>query len=113
MVTRDSTLSYTFKAVRGDSSILVKYKRLQYRINIQATNGTISINNNFSPIATVYFDSNIQVNYQPNLGFSLDSIFINGRYDSMVTRDSTLSYTFKAVRGDSSILVVLNVCNIR
>ena len=78
---------------------------MQYQIIIQAINGTISINNNFSPIATAYFDSNIQVKYMPNLGFSLDSIFINGRYDSMFTRDSINSYTFKTVRGDSSILV--------
>ncbi|MDI9338802.1 MAG: hypothetical protein QM539_10325, partial [Alphaproteobacteria bacterium] len=86
--TNDSLYAYTFNNVTDDSYILVKFKRKTFRVSVLAQYGNIRAVNNTTPIATVYFDSNLQVKYTPNTGVLLDSIFINGRYDSMVTRDS-------------------------
>ena len=50
----------------------------------------------------------LRINYQPNIGYILDSVIVNNRRIKNY-RDSISGYTFRNVRGDSSILVVYKV----
>ena len=49
------------------------------------------------------------IKYEPNIGFKLDSIYINDMYNSEITIDSINSYTFKNINGDSSIKVIFKL----
>ncbi|MCX8480619.1 MAG: hypothetical protein ORN58_01740, partial [Sediminibacterium sp.] len=50
--------------------------------------------------------NNIRVTYRPNCGHYLDSVYINGVYDSAVTKDSVQGYTFVNVGLNISIKAV-------
>ncbi len=101
-ITKDSTLSYTFRNIRKNDSILVVYKAYpKFKVTTNVTNGTIT-----STTGMLDSGSNFTVTYQPNQNYILDSIYINNVYDSAITKDSTLKYTFKNIRKDSSIRVV-------
>ncbi|MCX8472581.1 MAG: fibronectin type III domain-containing protein, partial [Sediminibacterium sp.] len=100
-VTQDSTRQYTFKNIRGDSSIAVKYRAFpKYNIYTSVKNGMIT--------DTSLIDStrDFTVTYNNNPFFLIDSIFINGNYSSRISQDSISHYTFYNIRGDSSIRVV-------
>ena len=60
---------------------------------------------------TAYLDagSDFVVTYTNKNGYLLDSIYINGMYSAVASKDSTTQYTFRDVRADSSIKVVYKI----
>jgi hypothetical protein len=91
----DSTASYTVKNVRADSSIHAYFSINKYTVTSAATNGTIAP----TPSASVNYGSDQAFTYLPTLGYHFDSVVVSG----VKHTDSTVSYTVKNVRADSSI----------
>ncbi|MDI9337702.1 MAG: fibronectin type III domain-containing protein [Alphaproteobacteria bacterium] len=99
-ITRDSISAYTFKNILGDSSIKVVYKLKQFTIHIEVVNGTIS------GLNQVKYNENILIQFRPTIGYGLDSIYINGIYNNILSMSGVTSYRFDNVKADSSIKVV-------
>ncbi|MCX8472840.1 MAG: fibronectin type III domain-containing protein, partial [Sediminibacterium sp.] len=81
------------------SSIIVLDTNLR-KISTNSVNGTITND------TIVYYRNNARITYKPNIGYILDSIYINNNYVSQISADSINNYTFLNVLGDSSIKVV-------
>ena len=98
----DSLLSYTFYNVLADSSIRVVFKILKFTVTASSGN-----HGNINPAGSnvVNYNTSIRYFYNADIGYQLDSVFINGIFN----KDSTTSYTFKNIRGDSTIKVVFKI----
>ena len=72
-------------------------------VKSRALNGVISAD------TTIALGGFRIIKYEPNIGFKLDSIYINDMYNSEITIDSINSYTFKNINGDSSIKVIFKL----
>ena len=101
----DSTSSYTFDSVKSNQTIFVKFKQ-NNNFKLVKTN---SINGKISQDTLIELGGNRIVNYEPNQGYVLDSIFINDNYNYIASRDSVNSYTFGNINGDSSIKVIYKI----
>ena len=101
----DSTTSYTFDSVKSNQTIFVKFK-INNNFKLVKTN---SINGKISQDTLIELGGNRIVNYEPNQGYVLDSIFINDNYNYIASRDSVNSYTFRSINGDSSIKVIYKI----
>ncbi len=73
-----------------------------YNITTTAVNGTISSNTSVSS------GTNYRITFVANVGYYLDSIFINNIFDSAITADSTLGYSFNNILANKSIKVVFS-----
>ncbi|MDI9336809.1 MAG: T9SS type A sorting domain-containing protein [Alphaproteobacteria bacterium] len=93
----DSVNSYTIKKIRGDSSIRVIFKNQTFTITARAGEGG-SISPQGDTI--IKYDSNIQYNIVPDIGYLIDSVFVN---DSFAT--SATNYRFDSVRANQMIRV--------
>ena len=91
----DSTNSYTFYNVTGDSSIQVYFKIDTFIITTNYNNGGSINPAGFNKIT--YFDSLVYT-ITPNIGYYLDSLFID---NNLITNLS--SYTFKNILKNTSI----------
>ena len=97
----DSISSYTFDTVKENKTIFAKFKVQIFTITSSAgTGGSIS------PIGTsfVKYDSSIKYTITPNVGFVIDTLFVNG-----VKVDSISSYTFDSVRINKTIFAKFKV----
>ncbi len=74
-INRAGTNTYTFNKITGDSAIKVTFAPFTSSVSTSALNGTISSN---SSIAT--YSGSIILTLNPNTGYELDSLFINGIY---------------------------------
>ena len=101
----DSTTSYTFDSVKSNQTIFVKFK-INNNFKLVKTQ---SINGKISQDTSIELGGNVVVNYEPNEGYVLDSIFINDIYNNIASRDSVNSYTFGNINGDSSIKVIYKI----
>ena len=68
---------------------------------------------NISPTQFVKNGDNIRVTYQPDMGYKLDSIFINDVYQPLITTDSTNGYTFKNINKYQCIRIVFSLIPIQ
>ena len=89
----DSLQGYTFRNINQTQNIRIVFSN-NFNVITNAINGTITSSQNFKTVR------NVRVTYSPNIGYELDSIFINNRYCGI---DSINGYTFYNVQGDSSI----------
>ncbi|MCX8480511.1 MAG: hypothetical protein ORN58_01200, partial [Sediminibacterium sp.] len=67
---------------------------------------TASNGGSISPSSFVKNGDNVRVTYQANPGYYLDSIFINGVYNMVASRDSINGYTFSNINSFQNIRVV-------
>ncbi|MCX8480792.1 MAG: hypothetical protein ORN58_02610, partial [Sediminibacterium sp.] len=73
-------------------------------------NTNVNIGGTISNSQFVFVNANFRVTYNPINNYAvLDSIFINGVYDSAVTRDSTNGYTFANINNNKTIRVVYKI----
>ena len=107
-LTNDS--SYTFVVIATNqweqesipsviSNVITPSANLR-NIITSVTNGTIT------EIQSILIGQSFKITYAARTGYEIDSIFINGIYNSEVTRDSISSYTFVNVQTNVSIKVV-------
>ncbi|MCX8472024.1 MAG: RCC1 domain-containing protein, partial [Sediminibacterium sp.] len=98
----DTPARYVFLNVTRNHTIKVFFFSAvkRYTIFDTVTNGMIT------PTFMIDSGRDSTIIYSPLPNFLLDSIFINGIYNSQITKDSILHYTFRNIRGDSSIRVV-------
>ncbi|MDI9337281.1 MAG: hypothetical protein QM539_02520, partial [Alphaproteobacteria bacterium] len=89
----DSLQGYTFRNINESQNVRLVFSN-NFNVITNAINGTITSSQNFKTVR------NVRVTYSPNIGYELDSIFINNRYCGI---DSINGYTFYNVQGDSSI----------
>ena len=97
----DSTTSYTFDTVKVNKTIFAKFKVQTFTITATAGAGG-SINPTGTNI--VKYDSSLKYTITPNLGFVLDTLFVNGN-----KVDSTTSYTFDTVKVNKTIFAKFKV----
>jgi hypothetical protein len=91
----DSMASYTFYDINADHSIFAKFALNQYTVFAGATSGgTIAP----SGAIGIYHGGTQKFTIAPNLGYHLDTLFVDG-----IHVDSSTSYTFNNVTGDHSI----------
>ncbi|MBA4312453.1 MAG: hypothetical protein C0417_07465 [Chlorobiaceae bacterium] len=91
----DSMASYTFYDINSNHSILAKFALNKYTISAGATlGGSITP----SGAVTVNHGSNQQFSIASNIGYHLDTLFVDG-----IHVDSSTSYTFNNITGDHSI----------
>ena len=100
-ITIDSINSYTFKNINGDSSIKVIFKLQTFAITATAGAGGM-----ITPVGSsiVKYDSSLKYTITPNVGFVIDTLFVNG-----VKVDSISSYTFDSVRINKTIFAKFKV----
>ncbi|MCX8472781.1 MAG: hypothetical protein ORN85_03945, partial [Sediminibacterium sp.] len=96
--------NYKFRNIQEDSTIYVKYKLRTFVITTKDTNGSITPTD-----SNVNYFTPFVVTYMADTGYFLDSIYINGKYNQQITKDSITQYTFRKVLGDSSIRVVFSL----
>ncbi|MCX8472557.1 MAG: hypothetical protein ORN85_02800 [Sediminibacterium sp.] len=77
-----------------------------YKLTVHTSS---SVGGSISPTTFVKRGDKVKITYSPTTGFVIDSIYINGLYDSAVTHDSLTSYTFVNVREQSVIKVVYKI----
>ena len=97
----DSISSYTFDTVTINKTIFAKFKVQTFTITSSAgTGGSIS------PIGTssVKYDSSLKYTITPNVGFVIDTLFVNG-----TKVDSILTYTFDSVKVNKIIFAKFKV----
>ena len=94
----DSTFSYTFNNINGDSTIYVYFAFDSFTIQSSSNNGGIITPSLYKKIT--YFDS-LTYTITPNIGYYVDSLFVN---DSLI--DIVSNYTFKKLTKNSSIRAV-------
>lgn len=92
-----SSPEYTFLNVLGDSTIHVTFRKLRY--NITATSGPDGSINPEGNIEVEYGDSRV-FSFHPDGGYRVLQVEVNGR-----NVNTTDSYTFHNIRGDSTIHV--------
>ena len=97
----DSITSYTFDSIKSDQTISVKFKLLTFSITASA-----EIDGSISPqgISSVNYVTKLQYTIMPNIGYVVDTLFVNGN-----RVDSTTSYTFDSVKSDQTISVKFKV----
>ena len=97
----DSISSYTFNNVNSNKTIFAKFKVQTFTIT--ATGGA---GGSISPSGTsfVKYDSSIKYTITPNLGFVIDTIFVNS-----LPVDSISSYTFNNVNSNNTIFAKFKV----
>ena len=97
----DSITSYTFDSIKSDQTISVKFKILTFSITSSA-----EIDGSISPqgISSVNYVTKLQYTITPNIGYIVDTLFVNGN-----RVDSTTSYTFDSVKSDQTISVKFKV----
>ncbi|MDI9337200.1 MAG: hypothetical protein QM539_02110 [Alphaproteobacteria bacterium] len=93
----DSLDGVTFKNVHAAHTIQVKFTIGKYRVLTSSSSGGI-----ISDTLTVYRGDSARVTYQPNNGYQFENITINNNYSRF---DSNVGYTFRNIRGDSTIAV--------
>ncbi|MDI9337785.1 MAG: glycine-rich protein [Alphaproteobacteria bacterium] len=93
----DSLSSYTFNNIRTNQMIRIIFK--QQRFNIISSAGE---NGSINPLGidTIQYDSNITYSFIPNIGYEVDSVFVNDRFAT-----TNNSYTFDSVRFNQTIRV--------
>ena len=92
--------SYTFTNILGDSSINITYKLQNNTITSSTNNvlgGNINVNNR-----VVNFGGSAVVNYAPNAGYYIDSVYINGVYN----KDSLVRYTLNNITTNQEVRVI-------
>ena len=101
IATYDSFAGYTFYNITSNPSIRVKFTATtSYNINTTVVNGTIDTSRK------VGLGRNVTIFYQPQIGYVIDSVIINGVNKRI---DYVSSYTFTNVRGDSNLRVVFKI----
>jgi hypothetical protein len=102
-VSIDTTRTYTFNNIQGDSTIRVVFDKQTFRIIIDGggKGGTITPTD-----TTIDYGEDIPITIIPDDDYYIDSVFVNDEY---VGDDST--YTLEDVRGDSTVRVVFDRLN--
>ena len=97
----DSISSYTFNNVNSNNTIFAKFKVQTFTITASVgTGGSVSP----SGTSLVKYDSSIKYTITPNLGFVIDTIFVNS-----LPVDSISSYTFNNVNSNNTIFAKFKV----
>ena len=97
----DSISSYNFDTVKVNKTIFAKFKLQTFTVISSAgTGGSISP----SGTSFVKYDSSIKYTITPNVGFVIDTLFVNGN-----KVDSISSYTFDSVRINKTIFAKFKV----
>ncbi|MCX8480811.1 MAG: hypothetical protein ORN58_02705, partial [Sediminibacterium sp.] len=100
----DTTI-YTFDSLKADHTIQIVFNlkaNVKYTININKSEGVT-----VTPATSqqVGYGGSLQITWVANIGYVLDSIFVNGFYN----RDSINGYTFTNVRGAQSIYIKFKI----
>ena len=97
----DSNSTYTFDSVKSNQTISVKFKVQTFTITSSAGNG-----GSITPqgISTLNYGTKPNYTILPNIGFVIDTVFING-----IKVDSITSYTFDSVKSNQTISVKFKV----
>ena len=104
LLSKDSINSYTLNLINKNYNFkVVFYKKYDNDIITSVKNGIIT------PSIEAYDGKDYVVTYTENKGYILDSIYVNGRYNSIASKDSLKSYTIKNILDDSSIYVVFKI----
>ncbi|MCX8480569.1 MAG: fibronectin type III domain-containing protein, partial [Sediminibacterium sp.] len=100
--TADSTSQYTFKNVGADSAIKVVYKIRTYTITASAGNG-----GSIAPqgVSTVHYGEIPIYTITPNLGYVIDSVFVNNRPVNSINNN----YIFDSVKTNQTIRAVFKL----
>ena len=96
-VTTDSLNGYTFRNILTNVAIRVVYRFTQLQISTQITNGTIT------PTTNVNYLSNFNVIFNPNIGYGLVGLYVDGNVTSPTTINS---YSFNNIDRNHSVSVV-------
>ncbi|MCX8481049.1 MAG: hypothetical protein ORN58_03930, partial [Sediminibacterium sp.] len=96
-------------SVNKNYNIYVNFVKLYYKI-IPNSNvgGAIVVRSNGQQTNTIFYGDNANVFIRPYVGYSIDSIFINEKYNALIpiNNNETNNYNFNNVLGDSTIRVV-------
>ena len=90
--------SYSFKNVTKNHDIKVVYEKLKYGIATNVTNGTIT------PYQTAEYGDNKTISYEPNEGYKLRSVTVDGKAVDITKYPS--SYTFSNIKANHDVKVV-------
>ena len=95
MGVKDSLFSYTFDTLKTNQKIAARFKPNIYRVStIAGTGGTIDTSNNY------LYLSKVTVNFYPNKGFQVDSVWVNNIYVNSKT-----NYTIDTLKLNTTIRV--------
>ncbi|MCX8472302.1 MAG: hypothetical protein ORN85_01500, partial [Sediminibacterium sp.] len=100
LLSNDSIKSYTFKRVKRYQYLRVTTQRIRDTIFTSAVNGSI-VGNQYK-----FYGDTVLITYSPNIGYEIDSIFIDGIFVKDTTRDSVNSFTFYYLTASHTFRVV-------
>ena len=73
----------------------------------------INENGAISNAANVYYGDSVVVTYTPNIGYKVDSIFIDGIYNPTLTNSTLHTYTFKDINMSHTFKVIFSIIKFR
>lgn len=95
--------SYTFEFIQGPHSVNVSYKEIpSFTISTEVYNGRITETNK-----KVYRDENYRVKYEPDEGYKLAYMQVDGKWlEEIATKTQSSTYSFTNIQEGHDVLVV-------
>ena len=104
----DTSTGFIFQHIITNHTIHVVFAKRVYTIQTQINqNGTIS------NAVNAYYGDSVVVTYSPNNGYRIDSIYIDGVYNPILSTSNLNTYTFKDINISHTFKVVITIIKFR
>ena len=104
----DTSTGFIFQHIITNHTIHVVFAKRVYTIQT-----IINENGEISNAANVYYGDSVVVTYTPNIGYKVDSIFIDGIYNPTLTNSTLHTYTFKDINNSHTFKVIFSIIKFR
>ena len=104
----DTSTGFILQNVIANHTIQVVFAKRVYTIQT-----IINENGEISNAANVYYGDSVVVTYTPNIGYKVDSIFIDGIYNPTLSASNINTYIFKDINNSHTFKVIFSIIKFR